>query len=125
MIDKSYIESAKTIRKEFLELNEKLSEYQNYVKDLADSFIKIAGDIETWKDNDIMKEKSVKSAGDFMLGKLDEIEQETEKLNKRVEPINKKLEKLREEENKLYKLIKERYPTLSDDQIIRQINQNI
>lgn len=125
MIDKSYIESAKSIRKEFLELNDKLSDYQIYIKELADNFLRIAKDIENWKDNDIMKEKNVESAGNFMLGKLDEIEQETEKLNKKIDPINKKLERLREEEIKLYKIIKERYPTLTDDQIIRQIHENI
>lgn len=125
MIDKSYIESAKTIRKEFLELDSSLSDYKMYVKDLTDSFMRIAGELQQWKDNQLMKESSVQSAGEFMLKKLDEIEQETEKLNKKIEPINSKMEKLREEENKLYRKIKERYPTLSDEQIVRQIQENI
>jgi prefoldin subunit 5 len=125
MIDKSFIESAKTIRKEFLELDSSLSDYKMYVKDLTDSFMKIARELQHWKDNQLMKESSVQSAGEFMLKKLDEIEQETEKLNKKIDPINSKMEKLREEENKLYRKIKERYPTLSDEQIIRQIQENI
>lgn len=125
MIDKSYIESAKTIRKEFLELDSSLSDYKRYVKELTDGFMRIAGELQHWKENKLMKESSVQSAGEFMLKKLDEIEQETEKLNKKIEPINSKMEKLREEENKLYRKIKERYPTLSDEQIIRQIQENI
>ena len=125
MIDKSFIDSAKTIRKEFLELNDKIYDYEKYVKDLSESFLRIADDLENWRKNELKNEKSVNSVGDYMIGKLNEIEDETNKLNKRIEPINKKLEKLREEELKLYKKIKERYPTLSDEQIIRQIHENI
>lgn len=125
MIDKSYIDSARSIKKEFTELSDKLSDYQNYVEQLLNNFRKIANDLEHWRKNDLMKEESVQSAGNFMISKLDEIEQETEKLNKKIDPINKKIEKLREEEVKLYKLIKERYPNLTDSQIIRQIHENI
>lgn len=125
MIDKSYIDSARSIKKEFTELSDKLSDYQNYVEQLLNNFRKIANDLEHWRKNDLMKEESVQSAGNFMISKLDEIEQETEKLNKKIDPINKKIEKLREEELKLYKLIKERYPNLTDEQIIRQIHENI
>jgi hypothetical protein len=42
-----------------------------------------------------------------------------------VSKAEKELEKLKEEEETLYKTIKERYPELTDQQIVREIHQHL
>jgi predicted nucleic acid-binding Zn-ribbon protein len=58
-----------------------------------------------------------------LLKELQSIEDEEKKLHRKVEKINKELEKLKEEEEVLYKTIKERYPELTDQEIIKEIHQ--
>jgi chromosome segregation ATPase len=125
MIDKIYIESAKNIRKEFLNLSEKLDKYQNGLKKYVSYLETASSDLEAIKNNDVkkMKEASeLKDISEKITKKLTEIETEEQKIIHLIKPINDRIEKLREEENYLYTQIKEKYPKLTDEEIIKEIH---
>ena len=44
---------------------------------------------------------------------------------KKISEINQEIEKLRDEEMSLYKIIKKRHPSLSDEQIKTEVHQRI
>jgi chromosome segregation ATPase len=125
MIDKIYIESAKNIRREFLSLSQKLDNYQNDLTKYVSYLENASKDLENIKTNDI---KNLREASDLqtiserITKKLNEIETEEQKIIHLIKPINNRIEKLREEENYLYNQIKEKYPNLTDEQIIKEIH---
>jgi chromosome segregation ATPase len=125
MIDKIYIESAKNIRREFLSLSQKLDNYQNDLTKYVSYLETASKDLENIKTNDI---KNLREASDLqtiserITKKLNEIETEEQKIIHLIKPINNRIEKLREEENYLYNQIKEKYPNLTDEQIIKEIH---
>jgi len=125
MIDKIYIESAKNIRKEFLSLSEKLDNYQSDLNKYVSYLETASADLEAIKNNDVKKMKEayeLKDITEKITNKLTEIETEEQKIIHLIRPINDRIEKLREEENYLYGKIKEKYPKLTDEEIIKEIH---
>ena len=128
MIDKQYIESAKSIRAEFLSLSKKLDSYHKELGSLSKFLENVSEELEQLKNLEVSKIKTSSDAmvvGDKIMKKMQEIEVEEQKLIKLVKPINDRIDKLREEENILYKKIKEKYPNLSDDEIKKDIAQHL
>lgn len=128
MIDKIYIESAKSIRNEFLSLAKKLDVYQNDLSKYVSYLEEASKDLEDIKSNDVkkMREASdLKDISEKITKKLTEIETEEQKIIHLIKPINDRIEKLREEENYLYKQIKEKYPNLTDEEIIKEIHSHL
>jgi chromosome segregation ATPase len=128
MIDQQLIDSAKYIRKNFVDLTNTLSLYREDVKNLADFLKQKIEEIRKYNEETIKKMKSKEQLGvitEHLIKELNSIEDEEKKLHKKVEGINKELEKLKAEEQILYKTIKERYPEMTDQQIIKEIHQHL
>jgi chromosome segregation ATPase len=128
MIDLQLIESARQIRKKFLKLTKQLDSYRDEVKILINFLQEKMTFFEKYKDD---KVKTIKDKTDIaevtkeITSKIEEIEVEELKIQKKIQSINEELEKLRQDEEILYKTIKERYPDLSDDQIVKEIHSNL
>jgi hypothetical protein len=128
MIDKQLIESAKIIRREFLALSRKLDEYQGDVKNLGIFLQNKASELESYSEKNL---KRLSSKDDLdkvvrhILSEVESIEEEEKKLSKKVSSINDEIEKLRKDEVKLYETIKHRYPSLSDDQISKEVQSQL
>jgi flagellar capping protein FliD len=128
MIDKQLIESAKIIRREFLTLSRNLDEYQDDVKNLGFFLQSKASELESYSEKNL---KRLSSRDDLdkvvkhILSEVESIEEEEKKLSKKVSDINDKIEKLRKDEIKLYETIKHRYPSLSDDQISKEVQSQL
>lgn len=125
IIDQILIDSALSIRNEFLSLNNDLAKYDKRISELAKYLQDISGELITYKDNGIKEAKSVTEMTNYILSKMDEIDTETNKVNKHIEPINKAIEKLKIDEQNLYDEIKKRYPNVEDDDIIREVHIRI
>lgn len=128
MIDNYFIESAKSIRYRFLELNSKLDFYSKSIEQLVSDFNRITSELQVYQLEHLPKVKTKIEAENtvkYLRDKLSEIEESYKKLDNNINPINEEMEDLQKQEQKLYKLIKEKYPSLSDEQIIRQIHENI
>lgn len=126
MIDSQLIESAKNIRRNFLKLNRELDGYQKDVRELIE-FLQskimylekdAKGKVKTIKDND-----GIAQITKEIIGEIEEIELEEKKLHKKISKINEEMEKLSKDEEILYQTIKERYPQLTEKQIIEEIHK--
>lgn len=122
MIEESIIESARLIKNEFNRLNEILTTYESDVKSLADSFFKLSDELTNLNVDD---GDSIEKIRDIVLNKLSELELESNSVTDRIDDINNQMEKLKKEELDLYKVIKNRYPSISDDEIKIELQKRI
>jgi len=128
MIDKQLIESAKSIRKEFLKISNSLNNYHDDVKNLADFYFKKVEELKSYNKDHIKKIRSkedLDKVTKHLVQEIELIEVEERKLSDKVEKLNLALEKLNKDENILYETIKSRYPDLSDDQIVKEIQSHL
>ncbi len=119
MIDKFYIDSAKRIRKDYLDLMSPLDFYLEKLKNMSDVFTKAISDLE--KFNSELQSKSKESAEKELYERLNAVEEEQQKIYKVIDPINKKIEELRKEEEALWSQIKMRYPSIIEDDLVKEI----
>jgi len=122
MIEESLIESARLIKNRFNSLNKTLELYENDVKTLATYFFKISDDLKNIEDT---KKDTIESIRDKVMVKLNDLELESNKVCDKINNVNTEMEKLKKEELDLYKIIKKRYPSLSDDEIKIEIQRRI
>ena len=128
MIDKQLIESAKSIRKEFLKISNSLNNYHDDVKNLADFYFKKVEELKSYNKDHIKKIRSkedLDKVTKHLVQEIELIEVEEQKLSDKVQKLNLDLEKLNKDENILYETIKSRYPNLSDDQIVKEIQSHL
>ncbi len=128
MIDSQLIDSAIVIRKEYLKLVSTLNKYQDNVSDLSKFLLEKIDDMSKYN-NDVVKnirtQSDITKVSDQILRNIQEIEDEEKKLSKKVNEINIKLEKLRSDETVLYNKIVDRYPNLSESEIIQEIQSRL
>jgi hypothetical protein len=128
MIDKQLIESAKLIRNDYLNLTSNLDKYQVEVGNLGKFLLNKVEELKKYNDEVIKKIKNkddIAKVTSHILLEIQEIEVEEKRIAVKVESINTKLEKLKKDEMSLYQTIKDRYPNLSDDQIVKEIQSHL
>lgn len=128
MIDKQLIESAKFIRKDYLNQATKLGKYHEDVKQLSIFLLKKVDELKKYNDVSVKKIKNnddLSKATKHILKEIEEIEVEERKIREKVNKINLDLEKLRKDEENLYLEIKERYPNLTDEEIVKEIHHHL
>lgn len=125
MIDSFYIESAKRIREEFLALNQKLTKYEGDLREIIQLMMSTTKELEQYRDGDIDKETDVNKVKDYIVSKLDHLDNESNKLAKKISPINESIERIKKDEQNLYTAIRTKYPDLTDQQIIQEIQKHL
>ena len=119
IISKQYIDTAVNIRREFVNLNSKLDNILNDLKDVAD---KLGNENDNLKKiNADLGKFDKETSKDMIISKLLDMEKEANRLSKVYEPINDRIEQLKRDEENLYLNIKNKYPNLSDDEIVSEI----
>jgi len=124
MIDKNFINNAIIIRNEFISLIKSLEKYETEAKNLSVFYNKIANEMSAYKES-LDQINDVQKIQKYLLGKMNELEVESQKLSSKITPINDRIEKLRKEEEILYNKIKGKYPKLSDDEIKKELSKHI
>lgn len=124
MIDKIYIDSAMKIREEVIQTHGKLNdcevETSKLKTELESKIINLEKiKVSLLKTTESDKEKIEKE----IVSQFSQIEQQISNFGKLIEPLNKKMEELTKREESLYNTIKEKYPTLSDEQIIEELKK--
>ena len=127
MIREDFLSRAVDIRRNYLNLTKDLDKYLSKVEDVSNRLQKVVDDITKLQEgyetsNDRYESEKVLKE---LLGFLDKIEEEGRKLESIINPINADIEKLSKEEMELYRLIKESYSSLSDEQIVKQIGKRL
>ncbi len=127
MIREDFLSRAVDIRRNYLNLTKSLDKYLSKVEDVSNRLEKVVADITKLQESyeassdKYESEKVLKELLKF----LDRIEEEGRKLESIINPINADIEKLSKEETELYRLIKESYSSLSDEQIVKQIRKRL
>lgn len=126
MISENLLQSAINIRRQYLKISNNMALYhkraQEIVTTLEDSVKKLESLQESIeKDKNTSAEDSINK----ILNIIKDVEDEGQRLEQLVDPMNKEIEKLSKEENELYRMIKEKHSTLSDDEIINIVQMRL
>lgn len=127
MISKIYIDAAIQIRDEFLDTSNKLSLYEKELSGISSKIEKNIKSLLSLKEDilststDLNKEEVNKK----ILLEMELIESEGDKYSKLITPLSDKIEELHKREDALYNDIKERYPKMSDNDIITELRKYI
>lgn len=125
-IEQKYIDMGSSIRKQYLETQEKLEALALKVNDLItpiESEIENAKVIEEKLENAEYKSKEAFQAefNPIMIS----IEKYFQQLTDVYNPLNEKMDELKREEENLYNSVKALYPTMTDDEIIKEFSERI
>ena len=128
MIDEQLILSAKEIKKKYIKALDSLSIYEKDIKNIVEFLKQKAKNLETIQDVELKKKAGKEELAritKLIVEELTQIEDEEKRLLKRVESINSEIQNLQKEEQLLYTTIKTRYPKLTDEDIIKEIQRNL
>jgi DNA repair ATPase RecN len=126
MINEQFLQSAVNIRRKYLKVINNMDLYQKRANEIVQILEKSISDLEKLqKDVSSNKSTSAEIAINKLLEVIKTVEDEGNRLEKLVEPINDEIEKLSKEENTLYLAIKDKYPQLSDDEIVKQVSERL
>lgn len=124
MISKRFIETGVKIREDYLNLKFKLNDILGDIKKTAEKmeeykndFIEINENMDDYTDLEQLQK--------VLMDKLEQADAESQRLAKVYEPINKEMEVLKKQEESLYRNIKETYPDLSDEDIVKEFKPHI
>lgn len=120
MISKQYIDAAVSIREEFLKASDELTKYEKELGSISKLIQKNIDSLNEIKTN-LNPTQSPQEVHDKIMKEMDLIEKQGEKYTKLIKPLSDKIEELQKREMSLYNNIKEKYPNLSDDQIVHEL----
>lgn len=126
MIEEKFLQAAVNIRKTYLNLTSNLDFYRKRAEQtlgkLQEAYSKIEKIESEIKDLKKKKDQNTDTnISNRVFSLLTEIEEEGNKIEKFVEPLNKEIEKLAIEEQELYRIIVEKHPELSEEQIVEAV----
>lgn len=124
MISKRLIDQGVKIRLDFLNINNQLEDILTEINKVGIKLKEYTEELEDMNKN-MDKYDDINSAKIDIFNKLEDIEMEGSKLVKIYKPVNDKLEELKLQEENLYRIIKETYPNLTDDDIVKEFEPHI
>jgi predicted nucleic acid-binding Zn-ribbon protein len=126
MIDENFIKAAIKIRREYLKLTNNLNFYKRKAEDVISNLEDIVNKIEKIQEETENQQVINNDAIVLQLTKLlTDIESEGRSVESLIDPLNKEIEKLGLEEQELWRNIKNKYPNLSDEEIVEYVRQRL
>ena len=99
MIDKQYVESARSIRTEFLSLSKKLDSYKNDLENLSNFLQNTVKELQNITEKKATTKEDLTDMANKLVKKLQDVELEEIKITNLVKPINDRIEKSINENN--------------------------
>jgi len=131
MVDEVFLQNAVRIRRTYLKLSNNMDLYQKKAQQVSDKLDETLVRIEEIeKDaNESRNSKSTSNNAEYFLNELmkalQEVDDEGKSLESLVDPLNKEIEKLALEEQELFRKIKEKHFTLTEEQIIESVRDRL
>lgn len=123
MIDKKYKEGAKVLRNEYISLNKKLQFHQKEFNDMQEVLQAYIKEFMIYEDN--LKTNpngaNVEDIKKNIENKLSNLEKELNAITSKINPISNRISKMKKEEEQLFNQIKEKYPAILDEDIVKEI----
>ena len=131
MVDEVFLQNAIRIRRTYLKLSNNMELYQRKAQQVSDKLDETVTKIEQIE-KDAKESRESKSTGNSteyflneLMKALQEVDDEGKSLEDLVNPLNKEIEKLALEEQELYRKIKEKHFTLTEEQIIESVRDRL
>jgi hypothetical protein len=132
MVDEVFLQNAVRIRRTYLKLSNNMDLYQKKAQQVSDKLEETLTKIEEIEKEakESRNSKNGSSNGiEYFLNELmkalQEVDDDGKSLENLVNPLNKEIEKLALEEQELYRKIKEKHFTLTDEQIIESVRDRL
>lgn len=123
MIDEKFLIAAVNIRKNYFKITSNIDFYKKRAEKTLEVLDKSLKEIDEIK-NEIKNNESADTVNS-LLSLLLKVEEEGNKLEKFVDPLNKEIERLALEEQELYRVIVEKHPELSENQIVESVRKRL
>ena len=128
MIDQQLIESAKQIRKKYLEIIKEINFHEDDLRELA-SFLQTKMSefkrIHEEEFNNKPSQAEVDRITKLVVSEIEDMEVKEGRIKKRFEHLNDELEKLQVEEKLLENTVKGRYPSMTTEEIKSEIHKHL
>lgn len=131
MVDEVFLQNAVRIRRTYLKLSNNMDLYQKKAQKVSNKLDETLVKIEKIE-KEAKESRNSKSPGngtEYFLNELmkalQEVDDEGKSLEDLVNPLNKEIEKLALEEQELYRKIKEKHFTLTEEQIIESVRDRL
>ena len=131
MVDEVFLQNAVRIRRTYLKLSNNMDLYQKKAQKVSDKLDETLARIEEIEKEakESRNSKTSSNNTEYFLNELmkalQEVDDEGKSLEDLVNPLNKEIEKLALEEQELYRKIKEKHFTLTDEQIIESVRDRL
>jgi ABC-type Zn uptake system ZnuABC Zn-binding protein ZnuA len=131
MVDEVFLQNAVRIRRTYLKLSNNMDLYQKKAQKVSDKLDETLARIEEIEKEakESRNSKTSSNNTEYFLNELmkalQEVDDEGKSLENLVNPLNKEIEKLALEEQELYRKIKEKHFTLTDEQIIESVRDRL
>ena len=131
MVDEVFLQNAVRIRRTYLKLSNNMNLYQKKAQKVSDKLDETLARIEEIEKEakESRNSKTSSNSTEYFLNELmkalQEVDDEGKSLEDLVNPLNKEIEKLALEEQELYRKIKEKHFTLTDEQIIESVRDRL
>lgn len=130
-IEEKYLQRAINIRRTYLKMinnmdlyKKRTTEVYNMLEETTQKLNALSEEIETDSKNE-KRSINEKDAFEKLLRIIDGVEDEGKRLQKLIDPINQEIEKLAKEELELYRQIVENNPKLTEDQIVKIVQDRL
>jgi ATP-dependent Lon protease len=131
MVDEVFLQNAVRIRRTYLKLSNNMDLYQKKAQRVSDKLDETLARIEEIEKEakESRNSKTSSNNTEYFLNELmkalQEVDDEGKSLEDLVDPLNKEIEKLALEEQELFRKIKEKHFTLTDEQIIESVKDRL
>ena len=131
MVDEVFLQNAVRIRRTYLKLSNNMDLYQKKAQQVSDKLDETLVRIEEIEKEakESRNSKSTSNSTEYFLNELmkalQEVDDEGKSLENLVDPLNKEIEKLALEEQELFRKIKEKHFTLTEEQIIESVRDRL
>ena len=131
MVDEVFLQNAVRIRRTYLKLSNNMNLYQKKAQKVSDKLDETLARIEEIEKEakESRNSKTSSNSTEYFLNELmkalQEVDDEGKSLEDLVDPLNKEIEKLALEEQELFRKIKEKHFTLTDEQIIESVRDRL
>lgn len=125
MIHPSLIDSARRIKLDYTKTERELNQYMIEVAKLGEDFSTSSEQVSSLAIDIKKKKLPADKVKNELLQVLIGLEDKYKLLLDKINKINQDLENLRKQENELYDIIKSKYPSLSDEQIKKEVLEKV
>lgn len=126
MISENLMQSAIRIRRQYIKSSSNIELYHKRAKEIAGILDKSIKDLDVLKENmDNNKGKDPNKSLSEVVKIIKEVDDEGKRLEELMKPMNEEIEKLQKEENELFRTLKEKYPDVSEKELIKEVAERL